>query len=72
VDIIDEVFVWGALGISMILVLVWIVPTFIRILTRGEVDPATGQWRSVLDWGDRNSMKDRRNLERTGKGEVKD
>jgi hypothetical protein len=51
-DIIDEVMLWSSLGIAVVLVLAWVTPTFIRLLTQGEQDPTTGQHRSVFDWGD--------------------
>jgi Zn-dependent protease len=51
-DIVDEAVVWGLLGIAMVLVLVWVVPAFIRLLTQGEMDSASGQRKSVFDWGD--------------------
>jgi hypothetical protein len=52
-DIIDEVMVWSLLGIAVVLVLAWVTPAFIRLLTQGEEDPVSGQHRSVIDWGDR-------------------
>jgi hypothetical protein len=52
-DIIDEVMVWSILGIAVVLVLAWVTPAFILLLTQGEEDPESGQHRSVIDWGDR-------------------
>jgi hypothetical protein len=63
-DIIEEVMVWSLLGIAVVLVLAWVTPAFIQLLTQGEEDPESGQRRSVIDWGDRKSpSKDESNGE---------
>jgi hypothetical protein len=52
-DIIEEVMVWSLLGIAVVLVLAWVTPAFILLLTQGEEDPVSGEHRSVIDWGDK-------------------
>jgi hypothetical protein len=55
-DIIEEVMVWSLLGIAVVLVLAWVTPAFILLLTQGEEDPVSGEHRSVIDWGDSKSQ----------------
>jgi hypothetical protein len=52
-DIVDEIIVWSLLGILVVVVLVWVTPTFVRLLAQGEVDPESGEQKSVIDWGDK-------------------
>jgi hypothetical protein len=52
-DIVDEIIVWSLLGIVVVVVLVWVTPTFVRLLTQGEVDPTSGEQKPVIDWGDK-------------------
>jgi hypothetical protein len=37
----------------VVVVLVWVTPTFVRLLAQGEVDPESGEQKSVIDWGDK-------------------
>jgi hypothetical protein len=64
-NIVDEVIVWSLLGIVVIVVLIWVTPTFVRLLTQGEVDPASGEQKQVFDWGDKKSQKGNTNEEKS-------
>jgi hypothetical protein len=64
-DIVDEVIVWSLLGIVVIVVLIWVTPTFVRLLTQGEVDPASGEQKPVFDWGDNKSEEGNTNEEKS-------